>query len=290
VSALTFVSYDIIISSGQEIKYVWTSKWSIVKTLYFIVRYYAVINLMRMFAYAVESTLLTLQIFRCRHYYLWTVIAGPSICILILDTILALRLWALYNRRKLLLVVLGILILCESAALCAINVQAQRLAKYVVPMPAPWRGCASVAPYTAFVLLAYVPNLVLSVLFLGMTLWKLFVENRELHDRLIWKNLRDMEAMEPLLLAFVRDGTIFFALCNHVSVAAVFGLLCRLTVAGVVSAAYYPWILVIFSYSGSHLVLNLQAAGERNSSQTWQETWSTQYNQDDEASQGIIFA
>lgn len=173
--------------SFEQIKYVWTSKWSIVKTLYFIVRYYAVINLMCVprtsyyftsFKYAMLNRPVVTSISTClwnfprfsnaltvytrvnmshditvrrnfsffrytwhftgvclpmqssqlssRSKYLdadtitcglscssksWLHLsgllfwlphrAGPSICILILDTILALRLWALYNRRKL---------------------------------------------------------------------------------------------------------------------------------------------------------------------------------------------
>ena len=45
-----------------------------------------------------------------------------------------------------------------------------------------------------------------------MTLFKLLAGHQEVHGRLTCKSLRDMERVSPLLLAFVRDGSIFFAL------------------------------------------------------------------------------
>ncbi|KAF8237564.1 hypothetical protein L208DRAFT_1388938 [Tricholoma matsutake] len=50
VSALTCLSYDIILTSDLEINYIWGSHWSIVKVLYFVVRYYAFISLIPMVA------------------------------------------------------------------------------------------------------------------------------------------------------------------------------------------------------------------------------------------------
>jgi len=44
-----------------------------------------------------------------------------------------------------------------------------------------------------------------------MTLWKLF-ESQRLYGKLNWKTLRDIKTISPVLLAFVRDGSIFFAL------------------------------------------------------------------------------
>lgn len=52
----------------------------------------------------------------------------------------------------------------------------------------------------------------MAVLFLGMTLWKLFENHLRQHGKLTWKALRNMDHVSPLLLAFVRDGSIFFAL------------------------------------------------------------------------------
>jgi len=44
-AALTFCVYDMILSIAQEVKYIWASRWSPVKVLYFIFRYYGILNL-----------------------------------------------------------------------------------------------------------------------------------------------------------------------------------------------------------------------------------------------------
>jgi hypothetical protein len=51
-----------------------------------------------------------------------------------------------------------------------------------------------------------------SVLFLGMTLWKLLENHQDIYGKFTWKTWRDMDSVSPLLVAFVRDGSIFFAL------------------------------------------------------------------------------
>ena len=46
-----------------------------------------------------------------------------------------------------------------------------------------------------------------------MTLWKLLENNQGWSAKVTWKSLCKIDAVPPLLLAFVRDGSIFFALC-----------------------------------------------------------------------------
>jgi hypothetical protein len=45
-----------------------------------------------------------------------------------------------------------------------------------------------------------------------MTLWKLVENHQRIHGKLTFKNMRTMGNISPLLLAFVRDGSVFFAL------------------------------------------------------------------------------
>ncbi|KAK0463099.1 uncharacterized protein EV420DRAFT_1156069 [Desarmillaria tabescens] len=40
VSALSFLTWDIIVSFGDEVNYIWVSQWSIPKLMYFLARYY----------------------------------------------------------------------------------------------------------------------------------------------------------------------------------------------------------------------------------------------------------
>lgn len=54
-------------------------------------------------------------------------------------------------------------------------------------------------------------NAVVKVLFLGMTIRRLF-QNHRLYGKLSWGYLSNIEAFTPVLLAFVRDGIIYFVL------------------------------------------------------------------------------
>ncbi|KIM36144.1 hypothetical protein M413DRAFT_31898 [Hebeloma cylindrosporum] len=287
VSALAFISYDIILSFSRETKYIWGSKWSAVKALYFVVRYYAVINLIPIVAiWTRTSPGLIIESSRCKSYFYWTIIAGPSIFIVTLDGILMLRVWALYNRSKPLFVVLLILVLADfGAALFSVVEFARTLAENVVRAPDPWRGCSSTAPNTKTILLAYVPNFALSLLFLAMTLWKLF-QNQKMFGDVSWTNLRDLKGMSPLLVAFVRDGSIFFALA---CLAGFLGLMATYVVHGVIASVFYPWTLVIYSFSGAHLVLGLRAAGKEDTDQTWDATMSAHHARG-RVTRGMTFA
>ncbi|KAF8237569.1 hypothetical protein L208DRAFT_486053 [Tricholoma matsutake] len=266
VSALTFLSYDIILTSDLEINYIWGSHWSIVKALYFVVRYYAFISLIPMVALITHVNmshnssmyvacsgkfLCSCSKFRCKHYHSWTVIGGPLTFILILNMIVTLRVWAIYNRDGRLLVVLIILLLTDFAACLWSAIDYARWVNInVIPMPAPWRGCTFPTFKTdikPIIFTSFLPNFILSVIYLGMTLWKL-LRNWAGYGKFTWSSLRNMRSMEPLLLSFAFDGTIFFVLA---CIAIVLGLVARLMTRGVISTILFPWVLVILSYSVS---------------------------------------
>jgi len=285
VAALSFLAYDVILSLGQEIKYIWGAKLSPVTALYFIVRYYGLLNLI---AIVGVDTSTNLSVPVCQQYFKWTIPGGPSLFIVILDGILLLRVYALYNRSKRVLLILLVLVIGDFAsALYATITLANDLASGVIAMPAPWQGCAAKVPQMTFVLTAYVPNFTLSLLFLGMTLWKLIQNHQRIYGKLTWKNLRTTGNISPLLFAFVRDGSFFFALA---STATFIGLLPTFVVGGPAGGGFLPWTLAVYSYSGAHLILKLRAVGTKgNADQTWNETMSVQYHPG-EGRPGITFA
>ena len=53
------------------------------------------------------------------------------------------------------------------------------------------------------------------VIFLSMTLWKVLEIYVVVYGQVTWKNFRTMEAMSPLMGAFIRDGSIFFVMFVH---------------------------------------------------------------------------
>jgi len=275
-AALTFCAYDTMLSFGQEITYVWGSKWSPVKALYVIVRYYAIVNLIALVAI---YTSIDLSIKVCQRFALWIIPGGLFIFVVSLDAILLLRVFALYKCNKQVFTVLLMLLLAEFVAVLWASISmARHLAANIIVMPSPWQGCTSELPTLKLVLVPFVLNYTLSLLFLAMTVWKLLANHQHLHGKLTWKTLHNLDNVSPLLLAFVRDGSIFFALA---SVTTFLGLIVPFMVNGPTKATFLPWTLALYSYSGSHLILDLRAAGTKgNGGSTWNDALSSQYRPD----------
>jgi len=274
VAALTFYIYDIILSSGEEIKYIWGYKVSTVSVLYFTVRYFSVINLIAMVAF---RTSVGLTVEAARAYYFWAVGTITPLIIATVAAIFLLRIFALYNCNKRVLAILLILFLGNFAAVLWAYIRfATVLAAGARTLPAPWRGPATTIPDVTFLLAAYVPDFSLSLLFLSMTLWKLVTNYRDLYGGFTRKSLRNIDRMPALFVAFVRDGSIFFALT---AANTLLKLITTLVVPEAEQAAFCPWLYVIDSYAGVHLILSLRVAGMKgNVHQTWEDTLSLQYN------------
>ncbi|KAK0463100.1 uncharacterized protein EV420DRAFT_1639184 [Desarmillaria tabescens] len=157
-----------------------------------------------------------------------------------------------------------------TGALYACSRLAIDLAAGVYSIPAPWQGCAAPVPQFEFVLSAYVPALTLALLFLGLTLWKLFQTHRSLNGGITLKKMRELESVSPLLMAFVTDGSVFFAL---IAAALVIGMIPSFAVSGPIQSAFLPWTMAFYSYSGAHLILNLRSRVlGQNATPTWNDT------------------
>jgi len=274
VAALTFCSYDIILSFGEEAKYIWGSRWSTVKVLYFIVRYYSLVYLITLVGI---YTSVNVSVPVCQQYFLWSINGGSPVFIIALDGILLLRVVALYKQDKRVFVVLLILVLGDFAAVLWATIRMSRyLAANIIVIPPPWQGCAAALPKSKFILATYILNSTVSSLFLVMTVWKLLENHRwGSQGKLTWRTLYDMGNVSPLLLAFMRDGSIFFAIASVGSFLAIIALF---MVQGPIQASFLPWIFALYSYSGAHLILDLRAAGRRGN--CWNETMSLQYGPD----------
>jgi len=272
VAASTFCIYDVILSFSREVEHVWGSKWSSVKVLYFLVRYPIVIYLATMIP---MTTSFNLSIEECRGQYYWMFLGIPPLLHFVLDVILLLRVSALYNHSKPVFTFLLIFSFGNLAAtLWACIRQANGLAADVVATLPPWQGCNSDPVNITFSLIFYVPNLVLSLIFLSMTLWKVFEIYEVVYGKLTWNSWNKLRVMSPLMSTFVRDGGIFFVVA---SMACSFSLL-----SGTVQNEVFkrgglgPWTFVLYAYSGTHLILNLRAVGKRNKyDQSWDESMST---------------
>ncbi|KAL6301064.1 hypothetical protein BKA93DRAFT_492899 [Sparassis latifolia] len=57
VAALTWLTFDILMTFGQEVDYIWKAKWTYPKCLYITARYYGLVNLIILTAVSVNTNL-----------------------------------------------------------------------------------------------------------------------------------------------------------------------------------------------------------------------------------------
>jgi len=208
VAAIAFLSYDICITFGQEVKHIWNEPWTIPKVLYIIARYYAPIHL----AITLDvGTRLGLTVPFCKQYFLFWAI-GPILYTTILNTIFVYRIYAIYNRNPRVLALLIFLLFAEFSTELAITIISSIKTlenTFVLPPQMQWPGCLSADP-TTLALLGWVPTLCVSLIFFLMTAVKFTrLVQLERGGRLF--KFRDIHLFSPFFVAFFRDGTIFFS-------------------------------------------------------------------------------
>ncbi|KLO13211.1 hypothetical protein SCHPADRAFT_904396 [Schizopora paradoxa] len=104
VASLTLLIYDHITTLAEEIELIWNRKFSLVTALFFVNRYYAVV---------VVSIIISSSIFTeftpevCKRMLLFQPLAGGIPLTFFPDFVVALRVYALYERNKLLAVIMA---------------------------------------------------------------------------------------------------------------------------------------------------------------------------------------
>ncbi|KAF8987152.1 hypothetical protein BDQ17DRAFT_1435826 [Cyathus striatus] len=266
ISALTILVYDVVITFDREYKHIWKAKWSLPKVLYIWIRYYGICEIG---ANVVVATRLNIPIDACKRYFWWTSIAGPIVFTTLVNIVLILRLHALYNRnRKGMLLFLCLTLFVELGVELYICVKTPLMttsAAFSAPFGLPFTGCLTNIQ-TNYTLLSWIPCLIVAFIFFFMTAYQFFRTIQRLEGKLwgFWRR----KSFSPMLLAFFRDGTVFFF------VIAFTLLGCTLTtvlVRGVLQGVFLPWLVGTYSYAGSRLILQLREAARNFDGTT---TWS----------------
>ncbi|KIJ31981.1 hypothetical protein M422DRAFT_783643 [Sphaerobolus stellatus SS14] len=212
VSALCFVMWDTCLNIPREVQYIWKSSWSFPKFLYLLIRYYPVVCLLLM---ATVNTTLGDKHNVCISYMWWLCATTPQIMIIGANSILLLRIHALYGRNRKLLIALLFCVGVELGLEFYAGIKAAILAtKNIIEAPAgiPLSGCLIVSnPFTfQFTLFAWIPCIFNALTFFLLTAYK-FYEKVIAESQDSWRSLGRKD-ISPVLIAFVRDGTIFFFL------------------------------------------------------------------------------
>ncbi|KAL7277612.1 hypothetical protein ACG7TL_008539 [Trametes sanguinea] len=220
VGALTWLLYDTLINLYAEITYIWLARWSLPKVLYIVARYYSIMHLAAVLAFdvqvglsrvsfvvAVLTVMVSIYPESCRAWLWIYSLAGLVVFTTIVNIILVLRLHAIYERDRRVLIFLSIVMTCQFTIEMTMTIWGAR-AKIVDPPIFPWPGCLAdglrLRTLGACLVHLTLPG---SVLCLCMTVRKFFqvaVIN--------WDQLK-VHGVSPLFRTFVRDGALFFFLC-----------------------------------------------------------------------------
>jgi len=210
---------------------------------------------------------------------------GPIIFYTISNAILLLRLHALYNKdRK----VLAFLILIATGQFstdlyAAIRITIDDVAAVIAPpFGLPWPGCFVSRFNTRYTLIAWIPLLIVATIFFFMTLSNFI---RMVHARRFGRQrLTDIWRISPLLTTFVRDGTVFYLI---LLITLIVAMMLSAFVQGPIALAANAWVVAMYSFATSRLILNLREFADQSGSiVSWEQTLSIliipNFNEEDE--------
>ncbi|KAJ7577253.1 hypothetical protein C8J56DRAFT_369732 [Mycena floridula] len=234
-AAMTFLVYDILLSFDEEVRFIWTKRWNLVKCVYFFIRYFPLLVQISIIFIGTE---LTPQFhFTSHDCFIWEVYQGVATigCTAAVDYILLLRVFALYFENKTMRYLLGILYALEILGMSL--------------------GLAFAAPgfrYDDICLTTLVPRSMLlygaatglfQVLLFVLTLYRFagrLRRGRNHHDGVASLLMRDGTWAFFLLFSFtVSQGSVYL-----VKNKAVVGL-------------FYGWCLTCYSFVGYRVLLNI---------------------------------
>ncbi|KAH9884511.1 hypothetical protein C8Q73DRAFT_354684 [Cubamyces lactineus] len=291
-AAIAVLAYDILLNFCREVTYIWSSRWTLPKLLYLVIRYYGILELCVIQACAplpvriqaqclttstVQVTVgLTLAEYvvpyctqpmltvprRCQAWGWLYNLAGLVVFTTTVNVILVLRIHALYERSKKVLIFMITITSCQFVLELAVSVWDGIDLKLNPPPPiVPWQGCVATALRSA-TLISWIPNILISAICAGMTLYRFFKGP----DGERWR--RDRRT-SPLLATFMRDGTTFFVAVFVVELVA---SMLTVNLVSPLTPFMIPWVTVTYSIGASHMILNLRVSARLH---TVQHTFTT---------------
>ncbi|KZT20219.1 hypothetical protein NEOLEDRAFT_1182742 [Neolentinus lepideus HHB14362 ss-1] len=214
---------------GDEVEFIWMKEWTLAKMCYAIGRYLPWLAQLGLLGMITGGTYTPSQ---CKK---WITMEGVIVQLLIssVDLILIIRVYALYNRNRILLCILSTIYAGLIGVLCfALST--------IIPRMIVDSHCASITmPVQNYIY--WLPSLSFETILFALTLYKVF-ESR----RLGWRR-------SPILHQFVRDGTWAFAL--------IFAAMLAITITysllhSPLTGVCFPWLWTAASIVSARLVLD----------------------------------
>ncbi|KAI0700453.1 hypothetical protein BC835DRAFT_420522 [Cytidiella melzeri] len=230
IGALAWLLWDILINLDHEVDHIWRRPRSWVSWLYVILRYAPLCHGFAVFPLGLDKDY-DFPHFACRIWQVYQ-IAFVEILILLVECVLVMRVYILYNQNK---IILSIIIL-GFAVEVIVMVLALAL---VIPTEHFTQDCLiSKAPrvYIAY----WLSSLIFETFLFALTLYQFSgVALQELRQK-------------SIVFIFIRDGTWAFALIFVLNT-----MLYQLENSPLAGMGYF-WTICVLSFAGSHVLLNLR--------------------------------
>ncbi|CAL1708757.1 unnamed protein product [Somion occarium] len=234
VAALTFLFWDMLINLSDEIHYIWRARNTWVKWSYLYVRHFPIFGIGS--TMVLNAGVSVAERFTPRQCIGWLVVQGYTLLsvVLLVDAILILRIYVLFARNRALLVTLLIafaietssMIICAVLAIPKMVVASECL---ILKTPAVYAG-------------SWLASMGMQTILFVLTCYRFYTSvDRRLGTR-------------SILHVLIRDGMWAYALIFSFTLMNI--LLFRLN-QSIISGICFAWAIVVFSFAGSHLQLNV---------------------------------
>ncbi|KAH8089867.1 hypothetical protein BXZ70DRAFT_493784 [Cristinia sonorae] len=233
MAAVAILTYDIMITFGDEVEMIWRRQWTFAKGMYIAARYIPWIFELALIAINADGTTgLFFSEPDCRR---WIIVQGVILQLIIstVDIVLMTRVYALYNRNLRLMTGLGLLFLGEVAYMI-----------YVLTVVTPRlvfnADCFVISSPKIFINY-WIVSLIFETILFSLTLFKF--------GEAMWNGW----GKRPVMKQFVRDGTWAYTL---IFIAMLINSLFYKLVHSPLAGICFTWLLTVLSYAGSRLILN----------------------------------
>ncbi|OBZ71682.1 hypothetical protein A0H81_08878 [Grifola frondosa] len=283
-AATTWVAYDVLLTLGEEMEFLWKAKNSLAKMLYFLVRYYNLMTLILLLAVNTNSkvgfkvrpvyslppsgatTLFAYCDKHCQRWLWFEAIGAVYLSGILGEALLVLRLYAAYARSKKALAIILLLYLVESIlglVTAIFQVKGIHLAPRISLFPIP--GCVGTANSHGQISLKFwITAMSITCIYFVLILSK-FLRDVPLQDKpssILKLKLVDIRQLSPLTSLFVRDAAFYFLV---VLAANLLNLICFVIFANrVLESLGTPWLMAVFSITSSRLCLSLRGFVSNN--------------------------
>ncbi|KAF8193439.1 hypothetical protein BJ912DRAFT_877184 [Pholiota molesta] len=257
VASLTWITYDIITCLDDEIELIWKTRWTIPKTLYITLRYYAPLWLMYQTIIHYLSAA-SGNVSRLRNIPGGSSNdnnSGPVFLWILVDTIMMLRIRALYREQRSSMFALHAHLEYNHADGVAIpiTIYCFRLSR-PIPAPPPFdqiAGCLVLQidwNKMDNAKAAVISIILLNILYLLLTLHK-FIES---------VRLLKTPKLSSIYTIFVGEGVAYFIGCVSINAVDIVFSSGGPGLFPFVDLAQF-WLAAYYSYAGCHLILHLRS-------------------------------